>query len=743
VASGQLDDGSIRPANGNGASGNGFKKRATVNGLKHYEKKIYAPLVALWLSLSVTGVVLSSIAWRQLSNQIDIAVQQAEFNEALDQVFAAIQDAETGQRGYLITGNEAYLRPYTDSMNGFAAKFERLVDLGLNDPMVKSKLLELRGKVEVKLAEMKQSVRLMREAGFQKASEAVRSGEGLTAMEDIRQAVQAMRLVRPEILTDKDDPTRRKLRRASITSIAAGLIGVGAGLFALFLTRVAFNQEKRERALAEGKLRAEQSSEHKSAFLANMSHEIRTPMNAILGFSDLLDGELREPKQRKWLRSIRASGHSLLQLINDVLDMSKIEAGVLELHPEPTDPREICDFIRTVFTEQATRKGVKLSCAVAEDLPRALLLDRTRLRQVLVNLVGNAVKFTERGYIRVTVQSEPQEGGSSRVTLSIEVEDTGVGIPEDRVETIFKPFVQAESSRSQERQGTGLGLAIVKRLVEVMGGKVGVASVLGKGTTFHLRVPDVSVSARLPANQLDELDDDVDFNTLVPVNILVVDDNAMNRELMAGIFEESHHTLHFGVNGREAVEKTLALKPDVVLLDIRMPELGGREALAQIHKTPGFDLLPVIAVTASSMAEEEQALRRTFSGYLRKPFSRRALLDELGHFIPKAKIAAENELEHPNVPPPGDAKALMGQLGVKLHALEAGEWPLVRDSVAINESRRFARQLRDLGEDAHCAPLSLYASKLLRHAEAYDAAALEAELGRFPAVIAEIEQLSV
>jgi signal transduction histidine kinase/FixJ family two-component response regulator len=743
MASERSGIGRMEPANGSADAATGSEGRAEGSGLKRYVKRIYGPLVALWLSLTVAGVVLSAITWKQLSEQVDIAVRQAEFNNALDAVFTAIQDAETGQRGFLITGNAAYLEPYTKAVAGFQSKFGRLADLGLADPRVKARVLELRGKVEIKLAELKRSIQTMRESGSQKAADAVKTGEGLAAMADIRQAVDGMRLVRPDILTDKDDPTRKKLWRASATSIGAGLIGVGAGVFALFLTRVAFNQEKRERALAEAKLRAERSSEHKSAFLANMSHEIRTPMNAILGFSDLLDGELSEPRQRQWLRSIRASGHSLLQLINDVLDMSKIEAGVLELHPEPTDPREVCDFIRTIFSEQATRKGVKLSCVVAQDLPKALLLDRSRLRQVLVNLVGNAVKFTESGHIRIRVHADRQEDQTGRMTLSIEVEDTGVGIPEDRVGMIFEPFVQADSSRSQERQGTGLGLAIVKRLVEMMGGTVGVASVLGKGTTFHLRIPDVGVSARLPVSQTAEQDEDVDFNTLRPAKILVVDDNALNRELMAGIFERSHHTLEFGVNGREAVEKTLKLKPDMVLLDVRMPELGGREALELIRASPGFDLLPVIAVTASSMADEEQALRKMFSGYLRKPFTRRALLDELGQFIPKAPNANKEEPPRSAVVPSGDVKAELAALSIKLHALESGEWPLVRDSVAINESKRFARQLQAMGESAQCAPLTAYASGLLRHAEAYDAALLEAELARFPAVIAETERLSL
>jgi CheY-like chemotaxis protein/anti-sigma regulatory factor (Ser/Thr protein kinase) len=386
---------------------------------------------------------------------------------------------------------------------------------------------------------------------------------------------------------------------------------------------------------------------------------------------------------------------------------------------------------------------VKLSCVVPQDLPRALLLDRTRLRQVLVNLVGNAVKFTDRGYIRVVVRWEAQQDSTSRVMLAIEVEDTGVGIPEDRLEEIFKPFAQADAARAKEKQGTGLGLAIVKRLVERMGGQVGVASIVGQGTTFHLRLPDVGVSARLPAGQQSEADEAADFDSLRASTVLVVDDNELNRQLMAGIFDSTHHRVHYGNDGREALDLTLKLRPDLVLLDIRMPGMDGREALDRIRATPGFDLVPIIAVTASSMADEEKKLRQKFSGYLRKPFTRRALLEEMAHFIPKLERPADAAPAPLEPPAPADSKAAFAALSVKLHALEAGEWPHVRDSVAVNESRRFARQLRTLAERARCTPLNAYAAALLRHAEAYDVAALETELGRFPQVIVEIERLSV
>ena len=718
-------------------------RRALGTGMKRYQTRLYGPLVALWITLSVAGVLMAWITWKQLATQVDLAVQRAEFNDALDGVFATVVDAETGQRGYIITGLPQYLEPYQGARTNFTERFNRLADLALADKELRQQVLDLRAVLEVRLSLLEKGIQARREGDTKGASDVVGNGEGKAAMDQIRDKVRTMRLARPNLLTSEGDLTRDKLWRANFTSLAAGLVGVGTGVFAFFLTRVAFNQEKKARAMAEEKLKAEQSSEHKSAFLANMSHEIRTPMNAILGFSDLLDGELKDPKQRQWLRSIRTSGQSLLQLINDVLDMSKIESGAMELHPEPTDPREICDFLRTVFTEQATRKGVKLSCDVPQDLPRALLLDRTRLRQVLVNLVGNAVKFTDRGYIRIIVRWEAQQDSTSRVVLTIEVEDTGVGIPENRLEEIFKPFAQADLVRAKDRQGTGLGLAIVKRLVERMGGQVGVASVVGKGTTFHLRIPDVGVSARLPANQQMEADEEADFDTLRPSTVLVVDDNELNRQLMAGIFDPTHHTVHYGASGQDAVDLTLKLRPDIVLLDIRMPGMDGREAFDRIRATPGFDLVPIVAVTASSMADEEKRLRQKFSGYLRKPFTRRALLDEMANFIPRLAPRRAPASEPLEPATPADTKAALAALAVKLHALEAGEWPHLRDSVAVNETRRFARQLRALGEEASCQALVAHAAALLRHAEAYDISSLETELGRFPQVIAEIERLSV
>ena len=522
-----------------------------------------------------------------------------------------------------------------------------------------------------------------------------------------------------------------------MTSLVAGILGIGAGCYAFWLSRLSLQHKERERELMADKLRAERKSQEKTIFLANMSHEIRTPMNAVLGFTELLDNELREPKQRQYLQSIRTSAGSLLQLITDILDMSKIEAGVLELRLEPTDPREICDFLHTVFSEPAAQKGVKLQCHLAEDLPRALLLDRIRLRQILVNLAGNAVKFTDHGNIDIRVQWEKEES-SSHVTLLLEVQDTGVGIPPEKIESIFQPFVQAGRHRDKEKGGTGLGLAIVRRMTEMMGGTVTAVSVPGQGSAFHLRFPHIELSARLPTNEKLEPVPQADFNRLRAATLLVVDDNEINCQLIAGMFADSHHRLVFGTNGHEAVEKSREIGPDVILLDVRMPGMDGREALVEIRKIPGHELTPVIAVTASSLMNEERDAQERFNGYVRKPFSKRELFDEIAHFLPlepKAASTPETPAESASAP-----ASVPRELIAPLRQLLAEEWPAVNDSLAINECKAFAGKLDALAQQWPCQPLLAYAQSLARHAESYAVVDLEQQLQQFPAVVERLDQ---
>ncbi len=703
--------------------------------------QFYKTVVVVWITLSVASVVLAAITWWQLAARLATTRKAVAIRQQLDGVFNLLLDIETSERGYVITGDKKFLDPLNQGETNLPALFDHLTELTHDRPFLLKGVTDLRVQAGVFVNSLNEVIKT-RDHGFDKAAQMIATGDSRKQMGQIRVQIAELGRMRSDLLSDDGATARTQLWRASLTSLVAGILGVGAGLLAFWLSRLTIIHQQRERGLIEAKLQAEHSNQEKTVFLANMSHEIRTPMNAILGFSEVLQGELREPKHREYLQFIRSSANSLLLLINDILDMSKIEAGVMELHPEPTDPREICDFIRTLFSEPAAKKSLRLDCQVAEDLPRALLIDRIRLRQILVNLAGNAVKFTDRGGIDVRVLWEKEQTGS-QVTLIIEIQDTGVGIPQDKLAAIFKPFVQAGAHRDKEKQGTGLGLSIVKRLMEKMGGTVTVTSVLGEGSVFHLRFPNVPISMRLPTSGKPSLNGEVDFNQLRPATLLVVDDNDTNCRLLEEMFGGTHHRLVFGSTGEEAVARAREIKPDVVLLDVRMPGMGGREAMTEIRKTAGLELLPIIAVTASSMMDEENTLKERFSGYVRKPFSKRELFEELAEFLPRHADAAAP----PGGLPETDAEIMPGTNGaapkellVALRQMVLEPWPSVRDSVAVNESKVFAQDLEELGRRWQCQPLVHYAQTILHDAENYSVMELEKHLGEFAALVEQVGQ---
>src|SRR5271157_4016220 len=347
-----------------------------------FRRGIIGPLAIFWLTVTVASVVVGAVAWSRFSRTIDASAEAELLRESLDQLFSLLQDAEANQRGYLLTGNAAYREAFTKADQTFPQAFEQLTASARHDPAWQTDLPELRRQVDLELAELRRAVALRAEKGPDGSNLAARRELTSTTMDRIREITNRRHDNPLDLLSAKGEATRREMKLVHEMTWVAGVLGVGAGLFALYFYRVDFSQERARRELLEEKLHAEQAVREKSAFLANMSHEIRSPMNAILGFSELLEPEDLTPKQAQYVRAIRDSGAALLQLINDILDLSKLEAGKLELHPDPTDMRDSCEFLRTVFGQQAAIKSLQLQFDLAPDLPRALLLDRLRLRQV-------------------------------------------------------------------------------------------------------------------------------------------------------------------------------------------------------------------------------------------------------------------------------------------------------------------------------------------------------------------------
>jgi signal transduction histidine kinase len=613
--------------------------------------QFYETVVVVWLTLSVASVVLAAATWASLSRQLNAANQAVAIRLEADSIYELLLEAESSQRGFAITRNPRLLDSFQATATNLPVRFQHLASLAESDPALLARVKNFCDRAQARLNRQEQAVSIAQKRGSAAASAMAAGGDADDTMAGLRHDVEVLGATPTALVFDQGARARAQLTRASLTSLVAGVLGLGAGLFAFVLSRLTVKHQERERELIEARVQADRRSEEKTVFLANMSHEIRTPMNAILGFGELLENDLLNDKQRSYLQSIRRSASSLLQLINDMLDMSKIEAGVLELHPEPTDPREICQFIQTMFSEPAARKNLQLSWKVAENLPRSLLLDRIRLRQILVNLIGNAVKFTDHGSIKITIR-HANKPYSKSLSLLIDVEDSGVGIPPDRLEAIFNPFVQAGAHPEKERQGTGLGLSIVKRLTEMMGGSVTVTSQLSHGSLFRLQFPSVSISDSLPLP--DPLIKTVatNFNWLRAATVLGVDDNETNRHLLQAMLSGSHHRLLLASNGQQAIEMAQQARPDVILLDVRMPGMDGRQVLQILREIPALELTPVIAVTASTLVSEENDLKIQFDGYLQKPFSRQRLFEELARFLPRIRHASAMDFSIVPIPEP-------------------------------------------------------------------------------------------
>ena len=383
----------------------------------------------------------------------------------------------------------------------------------------------------------------------------------------------------------------------------------GAPIGILDVVRDVSEQVRQEEALARARAEAEAAANVKAQFLANMSHEIRTPLTAVLGFTDILGATPGlDETARGYVRRIAGAGSALLAIVNDILDFSKLEAGRVEVRPEAADIAAIAEETLSLFEARAAEKRLDLGLTLDPALPAAARLDPQRLRQILVNLVGNAVKFTDRG--SVTLRVAQADGGA---TLRFEVTDTGPGLDTEQCARLFQRFNQIDGSTTRRHGGTGLGLAICKGLAEAMGGAVGVTSTPGTGSVFRLDLPLEAVAAAQAPGAA------ADATSIAGLRVLVVDDNATNRELARRILEAFGAQVTEAGGGAEALAQLAALPVDVVLMDLRMPDLDGRDVLAGLRGAGGPNRrVPVLAFTADAEVSDAAGLD-AFDGVVRKP----------------------------------------------------------------------------------------------------------------------------
>ena len=403
----------------------------------------------------------------------------------------------------------------------------------------------------------------------------------------------------------------------------------GANIGFLGIARDVSPEIASRRKILEAIEMAEDASQSKSLFLANMSHEIRTPMNGVLGIAQLLQDTPLEPRQKDYVAMIRTAGQSLLQIINDILDFSKIEAGKIDINPAPFSPAELLSALRGILGLKADEKGLSLQVDMVGSVPDSVLGDSLRLQQVLVNLVGNAIKFTEKGSVVVRIQ---QLGGQ----WEFRVVDTGIGLSGVQIKKLFEPFVQAEDTVTRRFGGTGLGLSISKRLVELMGGTIGVNSQPGVGSEFWFRVPLEVLQQTNP--ELAAVAPNSVSTRLDGRRFLLVDDAPINLVVAKAMLQNFGAQVVTAADGSQAVD-CLRKEPqgfDAVLMDVQMPVMNGYEATRLIREE--LDLkVPVVALTAGVTAEErELCLLAGMTGFLAKPFEKAGLLATLQNQLSSA-----------------------------------------------------------------------------------------------------------